>query len=916
MDDNHRMAVAATSELVGRESELLRLDDFVGGLEDGAAGLVICGEAGIGKTALLRAAIERAETTGVRVLATRCAEAEMPLALGGLADLVDTVLDGVIEHLPEFQGRALTVAVGQESPSDDVPDAIALPRAFLACLRVLAERSPILVAIDDVQWLDPASRRVVSFAARRLEDAPVGIVVTERADATDLLDLQKALPDSFQQVRVGPLSVGALHHVVRSRLGVRIPRPTFARVHRASGGNPLFALEFARAGADPAARPSVPASLEELSRERIDGFPAAIRPLLAAAAAAERPTVPLLARIVDDADLLLDQSVAVGALTIDGDLIRFSHPLFAAVIYNGLAPSARRTLHARLAAISDELERRARHLALAAVAPEPDVALLLDEAAAHARARGSPETAARLAEQALRLTPSAHAEEREERCLAVATYLADAGQVADARAQLDSLLAGPIVGHRRARALVLRSELEHDMEARRRMVEQALEHVGEDRALRARVLLAASRSRANWAEPAAAEALAREALAEAEQVDDPVLLATALATVALRATRPAPDLLERAIALSDVHGTLPRSRSPRLVMAMLQLGDGHLAEARELIHHELDAMRRSGRAYEQPQTLLLLAQLETAAGSWQEAESCLDEAWELAFDGGDRFWEAWASLHRALLAGLRGDVDEARRLADQGMTHAETHWPLFAAHPRAVLVSLELSLGNTQRAWKLLADLVDVELVWFALPAVADAIEAAVLFGRLEEAEAALAALLAKWPKSLWATPAGLRCRALIMLANGESDAALGAAEEAAAQFEEAGFPFDRGRSLLVAGEALRRLGERRRAGEKLEAAKAIFEELGAELWRERAEQELARAQPRRRSDGTLTAAEQRVAALVAAGRTNREVAAELFTTVGTVEVHLTRIYRKLGLRSRTELARRVAEGGLDLGGQ
>ncbi len=158
-----------------------------------------------------------------------------------------------------------------------------------------------------------------------------------------------------------------------------------------------------------------------------------------------------------------------------------------------------------------------------------------------------------------------------------------------------------------------------------------------------------------------------------------------------------------------------------------------------------------------------------------------------------------------------------------------------------------------------------------------------------------------------------MRCRALLLLARGESEAALTAAEEAALGFEAAGFPLDHGRALLVAGEALRRLGERRRAAEKLEASQEIFADLGAPLWLARAEKELSRARPRPRSDRELTSAERRVAALVASGRTNREVSAQLFTTVGTVEVHLTRIYRKLGLRSRTELARRVADGTLDL---
>jgi DNA-binding NarL/FixJ family response regulator len=165
----------------------------------------------------------------------------------------------------------------------------------------------------------------------------------------------------------------------------------------------------------------------------------------------------------------------------------------------------------------------------------------------------------------------------------------------------------------------------------------------------------------------------------------------------------------------------------------------------------------------------------------------------------------------------------------------------------------------------------------------------------------------------IWAVPAALRCRALILLAQGDAEGADAAADEAARGFESAGFPLDRGRALLVAGEALRRAGERRRAAEKLDAAKAIFTELGATLWVARAEAELRRARPRPRRDRELTSAERRVATLVAEGKTNREVASQLFTTVATVEAHLTRIYRKLGVRSRTELARRVAEDTLSL---
>jgi DNA-binding NarL/FixJ family response regulator len=200
-------------------------------------------------------------------------------------------------------------------------------------------------------------------------------------------------------------------------------------------------------------------------------------------------------------------------------------------------------------------------------------------------------------------------------------------------------------------------------------------------------------------------------------------------------------------------------------------------------------------------------------------------------------------------------------------------------------------------------------------PMLPDVVEALVAVGRIEDAETILAKLEARACRldHTWARPAALRCRALLLLARGDAEPARVAAEAAVTGFEAAGFLLDLGRARLVAGQALRRLGERRRAAEQLEAAKEVFAELGAALWLARTESELRRASPRPRHDRELTSAERRVAALVAAGRTNREVSAQLFTTVGTVEVHLTRIYRKLGLRSRTELARGVADGTLEL---
>jgi DNA-binding NarL/FixJ family response regulator len=918
------VTLAVDFELVGREEELRRLHAFVDDIGNGPGALVIRGDAGIGKTVLWRAGVEAAAAAGIRVLSARCVEAEIPLAFGGLADLLDTTFPEVAEELPAPQRELLAVALGLEAPGHASPDKIALPRAFVAAVRALAGRTPLLLAVDDAQWLDAASRRILAFAARRLGDAAVGVLVTQRGDRGDPLALAHAFDGpSLEKLPLGPLSIDALHQLVRSRLGVRIPRPTLARVHAASGGNPMFALEFARAVAGshaPGPLP-VPSTLEEIVRDRVAGFPESVAPLLAVVAAVERPTPQLIADAMDGAEPLLDEAIDAGAVVLGDDgLVRFTHPLLASAIYSGLSPGRRHALHARLAAVAEDLEERARHLALSAAEPDVKVAQLLDEAASRARARGAPDTAVELAQQAVRLTPESDIEAREERALVVAGYLVDAGHVAGAAVLLDELLGGGASGPRRARALLTRIQVEDDRDARARWIREALEHAGEEAAIRAQALLLSTLDNAERGNVEASELLAREALAEAEKVDDPALLATALVRVAYWAEyagRPEPDLLDRAIAISDAHGVLPRTVPPRMALAELRLGRGDLGGARDLLEAAPPAIRSGGREVDRARLLFDLTLLELSAGYWEAAERYLDEAWQLAFDGGDRVGEAMLMACRTALAILRGRVDDGRRLGGEAIARAEAaHWPSLAYEVRWGLGLLELSRGEPGEAWQWLADAPDRidPAESCRLGPLPDAVEALVGLGRLEEAETIVARIEAQLkPGDDWASPAAERCRALLLLARGEANRALAAAEESAAAFETAGFPLERGRSLLLAGEALRRLGERRRAAERLEAAKAVFSELGAGLWLERAQQALRRASPRPRRDRDLTSAERRVAVLVAEGRTNREVSAQLFTTVGTVEVHLTRIYRKLGIRSRTELARRVAEGKLDL---
>jgi DNA-binding NarL/FixJ family response regulator len=319
------------------------------------------------------------------------------------------------------------------------------------------------------------------------------------------------------------------------------------------------------------------------------------------------------------------------------------------------------------------------------------------------------------------------------------------------------------------------------------------------------------------------------------------------------------------------------------------------------------------------QIMSALSDLEWRAGRWAEAETYASEArgiLEDALPGGAH----GLALAQVLAVGSLGRADEARKLALTGVRVAEQYDDINLLKVPWALGHLELAAGDPAAAARELDWLPDAlraagisEPGWE--PILPDVVEALVSVGRLAEAQAVLQQLeqQATALDHRWATPAAVRCRALVLLAQEQADEAAAAAEQAAAAFAEIGFPLDRARSLLVAGAAKRRSGQRRQAADSLASAIEILNELGAPLWVERAEDELRRASPRPRRDRELTSAERGVAALVAQGMTNREVAAQLFTTVATVEAHLTRIYRKLGIRSRTQLARAVADGTLQL---
>ena len=885
--------------------------------------LVLEGEPGIGKTALWRTGVEYARERGLTVLASSPSGSETQLSFSALGDLLGDDVEPAVASLPPPQRRALEVALLLDAEAGTALDERTIAAATLGAIRALAQAGPVLLAIDDVQWLDGPSAAALAYAARRLGDSPVSLLIGRRlgeprTQTRPFDDVLAAL--EVRSIRLGPLSASALHHLIRERVGASLPRDVLSRVHATSGGNPFYALELARAlerrpePLDPDGALPVPDTLQGLVHERLGDLPERTKDLLGVVAALSEPT--LAAVEAAGAAEAVDDATRTGLLTADGERLRFTHPLFASGAYSLLGPRARRALHRRLAAIVGEGEERARHLALGADGPSAEVAAVLHEAARQAASRGAIGTAAELAEKAVRLTPVDLDDELAARRLDTASYQVRRGDTAQARAHLEPLLAEGGPTQIRAAALLRLARLGEESPARSlELCERAIREATTD-ALRAEAhQLAAEMSMLSGHVPRALEH-ARTAADLAERAGATAILIESLGTLCHYETYTGsitPGLIEHAV---EVERSAPRpsnNYSPREILGLRLMYADRLDEARELLEASLAAATELGDELDRHSLLIHLTQLECRAGRLSRAAEHAREGAVVNEQTG-----SWASAATwfvgALAAAHLGQVHEAREAGTKGAAWAaESGAELFRVLSLWALGFLELSLGDAAAADRHLRPLTDeLESMGYANPGVrpvyADAIEARIAAGDLD-VDLVIERLESRgrmldYP---WALAAAARCRGLLLGARGELTAAIAELERGLAEHERSPQPLERGRTLLVLGATQRRAKHRAEARETLTQALEIFDAVGTPLWAEKTAAELARIPGRTRGSGELSETERRVADLVAQGLSNKEVAAALFVTVRTVEANLSKVYTKLGIRSRTELASRFS---------
>jgi DNA-binding CsgD family transcriptional regulator len=902
--------------LLGRAHESARLDALLVSARQGQSGaLVIRGEAGIGKTALLDFAESRAE--GFRVLRATGIEAESSLAFSGLLQLARPILDS-LDEVVSAQAQALRRALGLDLGEADPFLAYS---GMLHLLAAASEESPVLCVVDDAHWLDQASAQALTFAARRLEADSVAVLLAVRQGEEGNLDTR-----GIEGVELGGLDDVAARELLDRNAGSLAP-PVASRLIATTGGNPLALVEVPpmlserqRAGGEPLDDPlPVGESVERAFLMRAEGLSADSRRVLLLAAASDADDLAPVARVAGPAGWALDEAEAAGLIRVRGDRLVFRHPLVRSAIYSSATAGDRRAAHAALAdALGEEdADRRAWHLSAAVIGPDAEVAAALDEAAGRAHQRGGLAAEARLLERSATLTPDPG--ERVPRLLRAGIAAHRAGLSEQAMALLEDGLT--LVDEPRVRA---------DLHAARAYVLRAQGRLAE--------CVETCLAEADRVEPfdslRAANLLspAEEFVQEQFDMDRARELAGRIGTLlgehrGRAATTPMAMLtwVDTLDARSDEalrmawDGARLELERDRLSESAVDFAEclvflERYSEARQLLEAAVSDFRRRGAVVDLIRALAALVALELRSGSIVRASVAGNEAVQLSVEGGLDYWEAWSLARLASVDAVLGPEAKGRAHAVRSAELASRVRDLESeSHAYDALGRLELGLGNAMAAVRALertAELLEpVRHTNYVLWA-PDLVEAYVRAGRLDEALRLNERFgeLAARSGTAWAVASAARCRALLA-AEEEFGAAFADALRLARADGVSGF--ERARTELLWGERLRRSGLRIEAREQLRSALDEFDRIGAASWADLAREELrASGETARPRDPSLvdrlTPRELEIAIQAADGLTNKEIGARLFLSPKTVELHLGRVYRKLGVRSRTELVRAI----------
>lgn len=906
---SQRPMASRLPSLVGRDPELARLGQLLAAVRAGeSAALVVRGEAGIGKTALLDFAAERAD--GARVLRAAGVQSEMELTYAALHQLCLPLLDG-LEPLPSPQREALGTAFGLSSGQP--PDPFLVGLAVLSLLSNAAEAQPLVCLVDDAQWLDRSSLQVLSFVARRLQAESVLVLFAERdlGGPDDFAGLPEqrlhGLSDSDARQFLSKTNAGPLDERVRNRIIAE------------TRGNPLALLELPRmfSSADLAGGFAVPGGLrtrlEASFLRQFAELPTETQRLLLLGAAEPLGDPTLLWRAAAEIGLATEAAAPAEAadLIALGARVTFRHPLLRSAIYRSAAPDERRAAHRALAAATDldvDPDRRAWHRAHGAVAPDEDVASELERSAERARARGGLAAAAAFLERAAELTPDPHG--RAQRALGAARRKYLAGMPEAAATLLATAEHGPLDDLGRALSLRLRGQITQDVgradEASSLLVDaaQRLEpldvRLARDTHLEA-LFLASNAGRFGGGVLAPAR-IARAAPPAPGPQDTTDLLLDGLAVLFTEGQAAAAPLLKQALAKArDDRGRDERALRGMRIASRVAAELLDEATWNAVVTRLVQIAREDGVLSVLPVTLNYLAVLRIYQGDLEEAAMLLDESNSISRSTtgvpGDPM--------RLLLAAYRGDEAETLRLSGileaLGEAHGEGLVLTACEYSTAILHNslghYEAALDAAQRATAS-DDLVSSS----TLP---ELVEAAMRSGQTAVAVDALERLAERTRAAGTDLARGIEARSRALVAEG--DAADSAYRDAIDALGETSMRMYLARAQLLYGEWLRRGNRRTDARMQLRAAHEFFIRVGADGFAGRAARELLATgeTARKRIDetrGDLTPQEAQIARLAADGYTNPEIGAQLFLSPRTVEYHLRKVYPKLGIDSRRQL--------------